>query len=208
MIYLQKSIFKIQRMKIFNLVSNIVIIVALVVMGFMHPWTSCEESADGTVAKQGKLAVAYVNIDSLLMNYQQALDLNEELMSQQEEARTDLNGKARLLESEMVNFQRKVENNGFLSRERAESEQRRLLLEQQKLEETQQRMANELGLKQQDVNDQVMTAITDFIAEYNKEANYEIILTQNGGIGTVLFARSTYNITADVLEQMNKQYKK
>ena len=208
MIYLQKSNFKIQRMKVFNLVSNIVIIVALVVMGFMHPWTACEGSADVAVAKGGKLAVAYVNIDSLLMNYQQAIDLNEELMSQQEEARTDLNGKARKLESEMVNFQRKVENNGFLTRERAESEQRRLLGEQQKLEETQQRMANELGLKQQDVNDQVMTAITEFITAYNKKANYEVILTQTGGIGTVLFAKSAYNITADVLEQMNEQFAK
>ena len=195
-------------MKIFNLVSNIVIIVAFVVMGIVHPWTSNEGSANVAVAQGGKLAVAYVNIDSLLMNYQQALDLNEELMAQQEDARTDLNSKARKLEGEMVNFQRKVENNGFLSRERAESEQRRLLGEQQKLEETQQRMANELGLKQQDVNEQVMTAITDFITEYNKKANYEVIYTQTGGIGTVLYAKSAYNITADVLEQMNKQYAK
>ena len=195
-------------MKIFNLVSNIVIIVVLVVMGVMHPWSSSEKNTEVAVAKGGQLPVAYVNIDSLLLNYQQAIDLNEELMAQQEEARTDLNSKARKLEGEMVKFQRKVENNGFLTRERAEAEQQRLVGEQQKLEETQQRLSNELALKQQDVNDAVMTAITDFITEYNKKANYEVILTQTSGIGTVLFAKSTYNITGEVLEQMNKQYDK
>lgn len=195
-------------MKIFNLVSNIVIIVAFVVMWAFHP--KCEEkSCDEGCATESsceKIAVAYVNIDSVLMNYDKAIDMNEELMSQEEDARTQLTEKARVLEADMQTFQRKVENNGFLTRERAQSEQQRLLAAQQKLEETQQRMANELSLKQQDLNDGVLEAINAFIVEYNKEANYEIIFTQNGGIGTILYANQTYNITAEVLAQLNEQY--
>ncbi len=194
-------------MKIFNLVSNIVLIVAFVLMWIFHPKPS--EKADyleGDKETSTALALAYVNIDSVIVNYKEAIDLNEELMSQQEDVRTDLTAKARKLEADMMNFQRKVENNGFLTRERAEAEQQRLVGEQQKLEGEQQRKANELALKQQDLNEQVMEAITDYIAEYNKDGKYEMILTQTAGIGTVLYAKRIYNITSVVLDALNERY--
>lgn len=194
-------------MKIFNLVSNIVLIVAFVLMWALHPKAeTCESECAPAAASCDRLPIAYVNIDSIVMNYQEAIDLNEELMSQQEEARTSLTAKARNLEAEMVSFQRKIENNGFLSQERAQSEQQRLVAKQQKLEQEQQRIANELGLKQQDLNEQVMTAITDYIAEYNKDGKFEIILTQTSGIGTVMYAKSIYNISSVVLDALNEQY--
>lgn len=195
-------------MKIFNLVSNIVIIVALVVMWIWNPKTNNNDGVGTSVNSSARLDVAYVNIDSVLMNYQLAIDLNEELMTQQEEARTNITAKGRKLESEMATFQHKVENNGFLNQQRAQSEQQRLIAEQKTLEELQQRLSNELSLKQQDVNEQVMTAITDFIAEYNKKAGYEMILTRTGGIGTLLYAKASYNVTEEVLVALNKQYKK
>lgn len=195
----------------FNFVSNIVILVALVLMWVMHPkcddTDTCNASAS-TSASCEKIAVAYVNIDSILINYTKAQDLNEELMSQEEEARTSLTAQARALETEMQEFQRKVENNGFLTRERAQAKQQELILKQQTLEQTQQKKSNELALKQQDVNETVLESINSFIAEYNVEAGYEIIFTQNGGIGTILYANETYNITAEVLAQLNEQYKK
>ena len=198
-------------MKIFNLVSNIVLIVAFVLMWVLHPKDGCSKDGDAsttTTVACDKLPIAYVNIDSVVMNYQEALDLNEELMSQQEDARTSLTAKARNLETEMVSFQRKIENNGFLTQERAQSEQQRLVAKQQKLEQEQQRISNELGLKQQDLNEQVMTAITDYVDEYNKDGKYELILTQTSGIGTVMYAKSIYNITPMVLEALNEQYAK
>ncbi len=198
-------------MKIFNLVSNIVLIVAFVVMWALHPKSGASE--DGTAStvmtnEGNRLPLAYVNIDSVVMNYQEAIDLNEELMSQQEDARTNLTAKARNLEEEMVSFQRKVENNGFLTQERAQSEQQRLIAKQQQLEQEQQKISNELGLKQQDLNEQVMTAITDYVEEYNKDGKFEMIFTQTAGIGRVMYSKSVYNMTAEVLEPLNEQYTK
>lgn len=198
-------------MKIFNLVSNIVIIVAFILMWVLHPKAAeskhDHDSAEST-SECGNLPLAYVNIDSIIVNYQEAIDLNEELMAQQEEARTSLTAKARNLEGEMVSFQRKVENNGFLTQERAQSEQQRLIAKQQQLEQEQQKISNELGLKQQDLNEQVLEAITDYVKEYNKDGKFEMILTQTGGIGTVLFSKQSYNITSDILEALNEQYSK
>ncbi len=194
-------------MKIFNLVSNIVIIVAFALMCIFHGKAKNEVKVAGE-ATGTDLAIAYVNIDSIIINYQKAIDLNEELMKQQESARTDVMAKARKLEEGMTEFQRKVDNNGFLSMERAQSEQQRLLAEKEKLEETQQRHSNELAMKQQDLNEQITESILSYIEEYNKEANYEVILTQNAVIGTVLYAQPKYNITEEVLTALNEQYKK
>ncbi len=195
-------------MKIFNFVSNIAIIIILVLVWVLHPKSESKETVrvNNTSYEAGKLPIAYVNIDSILTNYQEAIDLNEELMSQQEEARTTLTEKARKLDEQMKEFQRKVQNNGFITRERAQSEQQRLINEQQNLEDMQQRLSNELALKQQDLNDQLMGAITNYIDEYNKKAKFEYILTQTGGIGTVLHAAQGYNITSDILSALNDRY--
>ena len=194
-------------MKIFNLVSNIVIIVAIVLMWALHPKcgdSSCADSAP--ISATDMMPMAYVNIDSILMNYQKAIDLNEDLMAQEEEIRTSLTEQARLLEADMQEFQRKVENNGFLSRERAQAKQQQLVGRQQQLEQLQQKKSNELSLKQQDLNQTILESLDTYIKEYNKTAGYHMILTQNGAIGTVIYANQSYNITATVLSELNEQY--
>lgn len=196
-------------MKIFNLVSNIVIIIAIVVMWAMHPKCGDESCADAPaqIASGEKMNVAYVNIDSVLMNYQKAIDLNEELMSEEEDARTTLTQQARALEADMQEFQRKVENNGFLTRERAQAKQQELLARQQQLEQSQQVKANELGLQQQELNQNILKSLNSFIAEYNEKAGYDMIFTQDGAIGTILYANEAYDVTEEVLTQLNEQYK-
>ena len=83
------------------------------------------------VAQEGALPVAFINLDSILQGYTFALEAQDKLMTRQENARLELNQKARTLQNEMADFQRKLENNAFLSRQRAESEQQRILKKQQ-----------------------------------------------------------------------------
>jgi outer membrane protein len=70
----------------------------------------------------------------LLLKYQFAKDANESLIKKQEDSRLTINSRARELQGEMNEFQRKLENNAFLSRERAEQEHTRLLKKQQELQ--------------------------------------------------------------------------
>ena len=92
--------------------------------------------AEGEVAAvSAKLPVAYLNIDSLLSNYQFAQEANEKLMTKQEDARLKLNTKLRTLQNEMADFQRKLDNGAFLSQERAQKEYQKLQKKQQDLEQ-------------------------------------------------------------------------
>ena len=69
-----------------------------------------DSSAPITV-KEGtnKLPIAYVNVDSLLLNYNYSKDLNELILKKYENTRASLNQKANSLQSDAIDFQKKVE---------------------------------------------------------------------------------------------------
>ncbi|MFB6317509.1 OmpH family outer membrane protein [Saccharicrinis sp. FJH54] len=157
---------------------------------------------DGT-----NLTIAYINTDTLLLNYQLSRDLNEELLKKQEDARTNLNQEARAFEREMQDFQRKLENNGFLSRDRAEREQQRLINREQELKDLNAKLSNELMTKQQEISAQLLDSITLYLKEMNLDKDYDLILSTTVG-GTILHAKDGLNITGEVLDALNKRYKK
>ena len=114
-------------MKNINYVINGVLAVAVVILYIMQFSGKKESSVTRTFASAGDttalLPIAYVNVDSLLLNYNYSKDLNEIILKKQENSRANITQKARSLQGEMQDFQRKVENNAFLTRERAEQEQ-------------------------------------------------------------------------------------
>ena len=101
------------------------------------------------VAGSSNMKIAYVEIDSLLTKYNFWNDLNEVMIQKEENIRTTLNEKAKKLDADAKEFQRKLENNGFATRERAEQEQMRLMKQQQELQALQQKLSDELASENQ-----------------------------------------------------------
>ena len=131
-----------------------------------------------------------------------AKDLNEQMLTRQENARATVNEKGRQLEKEVAEFERKVKNNAFLSQERFEQEQQRLLKKQQELQAYAQQLENELLQEQQKMLIQVTDSITNFIKEYNKDGRYEAILNNS----SVLYIKPSYNITPEITRLLNNRY--
>lgn len=154
-----------------------------------------------------KLPIAYVNVDSLLLNYQFAKESNETLLKKQEDSRLDLNVQARQLQGEMAEFQRKLENNAFLSRERAEQEQNRLMRKEQDLQQLNAKLSQELMEVQQKVSEELRDTINAFLKEYNKDKKYEMIIS-NTASDNILLANEGYDITQEVIEVLNERYNK
>ena len=153
------------------------------------------------------MPIAYLNVDSLLVNYAFAQDANEKLMKKQEDARLKLNTKARTLQNEMADFQRKLDNNAFLSRERAEKEQQRLIKKQQELQELEAKLTEDIMLENQKLNIQLADTLTNFLKEFNAGGRYHVILSNNAK-DNVLMAAESYNITSEVINQLNARYGK
>jgi outer membrane protein len=159
--------------------------------------------AGGDTAKV--LPVAYVNLDSLLQNYNYYKDLNEIVMRKEENARANINQQASRLQAEVQDFERKVNNNAFLTRERAEQEQQRLIKKQQELQALDSRLSQELLAEHNKLNEQLRDSLIAQLKVFNQGKNFQIIFS-NIGNDNLLLANDAYDITAELLTYLNKHY--
>lgn len=184
-----------------------VAIIALFVLYFFPYQKKLAEPEVKPVSAEERVPVAYINLDSLLQNYTFAIEANEKLMSKQEDARLKLNTRARSLQSEMVDFQRKLDNNAFLSRERAENEQNRLLKKQQELQDLEAKLTQDIVAENQALNMQLADTLDAFLKEFNADGRYHIIFT-NTQRDNILQAHPAYDISSEVIEALNSRYNK
>ena len=98
-----------------------------------------------------------------------------------------------------------MQNNAFLSQERAEQEYGRIQKLTADLEQMATRLDDELRMEQIKVNNQLADSVRICIKEFNKTANYHMILS-NSGLDNVLYAKEKYNITDKVIELLNKRH--
>jgi outer membrane protein len=188
-----------------------IIAVAVVVLYilFFTSRTSINSDKNGAVFNLSDstvtLPIAYVNIDSLLSNYNFAKDLNEALIRKEESSRATLNQKQREMQTAAEEFERKRQNNAFLSQDRAQQEYDRIMRMQQEYEQTANRLSQEFALEQQKLNFQMEDTIKVRLEEFNKNKKYEIIFS-NRGTGTILYSDKKYDITKEVVDFLNKKY--
>jgi outer membrane protein len=159
-----------------------------------------------TTATKGKLPIAYINVDTLIAYYQLAKDANEELLQGQEDSRQRINVRAKQLQEDMASFETKMKNNAFLSRERAEQENNRLVAKQKELQDLNQQLTNQLMAQQQRFNEQLRDTINQFLKSYCPAKHYQIVLSTNSSNDNVLYAADGYDITKDVIKQLNARY--
>ena len=164
-----------------------------------------EQPQDST--KAGGMKIAYVEVDSLASQYTFCIEYTKILEKKRTNATNTLTQKGNQLQAAMNNFQQKLNNNGFRSREEAESAQAAIQRSQQSLQELQQRLAAELDKEAAEFSEALRDSLDHFLAEYNKTKNYDLILSKSDATSNILFANKVYDITQDVITGLNKRYK-
>jgi len=201
-----------KNLSLISLVLNGILLIAVIILFYLvlgkesnKPANMVMKAGNSTVS--GSLPIAYVNVDSLLLNYTFAKNANESLIKKQEDSRLTLNSRARQLQVEMSEFQRKLENNAFLSRERAEAEQSRLMKKQQDLQQMEGAMSQQLMEQQQKMSEQLRDTINAFMKDFNKDNRYQMIIS-NTANDNVLYAGKSYDITSEVITKLNERFGK
>lgn len=193
--------------KIFTLASALLLSGAL-----MGGLTSCGNNQNGQAAPavggdSCGMAIAYVNVDSLLTNYDFAKDLNEALIKKTEDARANFNSQAQSFERDYNEFQRKLQTNAFLNEDRAKSEASRLENKKNQLDQLNAKLQQELAQEQLDMNTRLNDTIQNFLKEYNAIKKYQFIFS-NTLNDNILIAQPQYDITGEVLQMLNDRYAK
>ena len=196
-------------MKNLSIGLNVLLLIAVIVLYILHFSGNGKSTSNqgGTATVNADAKIVYINMDTLLNNYTQSRELNEAFLKKLEANRTELNIKVKNFDREAAEFRNKVENNGFMTRERAEQAQMDLMIKQQNLQKLQQEMTENAQREQMEINRKLYDAITNFLTENNKAKGFQLILSTTLG-GNVLFAQEGFDITNEVVSQLNEQYAK
>ena len=151
------------------------------------------------------LKIAYVEVDSLMTQYNFAKDYSVTLQKKSNNARNTLNQKGNALQAAMANFQQKLNNNGFQSREQAASQQAAIQRQQNDLQELQARLENELASETAKFNEALRDSLQNFLKSYNEDKKFDLILSKAGD--NILMGNKKLDITQDVINGLNKRYK-
>jgi outer membrane protein len=151
------------------------------------------------------MKIAFVEVDSLMTQYDFAKDYSVTLQKRSNNARNTLAQKTSELQAAVNNFQQKLQNNGFTSREQAQSVQAGIERRQRDLQELQARLENELASETQKFNEALRDSLNNFLTSYNKDKKFDLILSKAGD--NILYADRRHDITKDIINGLNKRYK-
>ena len=152
-----------------------------------------------------EIKIAYVELDTLMSQYQLYKDYSEVLTRKGNNIQKTLAQKQRALENHAAAVQKKYESNEFTTRDEVERAQASIQKEQNDLAELADRLQNEFAMEQARINEEARDSIQSFLKRYNKTKKYDYVMVKAGD--NLLIANPKYNITNEIVKGLNKRYK-
>jgi outer membrane protein len=189
-----------------SLILNLVLAVALVVLYVLHFSGKSSDEVGGekpsAAVSNSDLKIAYVKVDSLILNYDLAEELHDSFTRNQEAYTKEYTDKRSAFEKRAAAFQEKVQRGGFLTQDRAVQERDRLVNEEQEILSLDQELSTKLSEMQSANNQQLIDSLMNYLKEYNVNKKYSYIFNA----GDILIGDEAHNITKEVLDAMNARY--
>lgn len=151
-------------------------------------------------------SVAVVDIDTLADKCNYCKDGQKALEAKKKALTKQFNAKTQSLQNAVINFQKKAQAGQFTSQQEAQKQQAALQKQQQDLQVFQERIERDLAKAQQEYQDKLRKDLNTFLKEYNKDGRFKVIISKSGD--NVLYTDPSVDITNDVIEGLNKNYKK
>jgi len=149
--------------------------------------------------------IVFVDVDSLMQNYQMTIDLSAELEEKAQKLDAELTNRQRRFQTNVNDFQNKMQR-GLETRARLAEIEQQLTVEQENLLRLSEQYRMEMAEEQMVMQRKILQAIMDYLKEYNKEKGYKYILANSFG-SNILFADPSLDITAPVLDGINAKYR-
>ena len=158
-----------------------------------------------TPAKKQQAPIAYVEVDSLLTQYKFCTENKSVLEAKSKQYQSQVAAKMAQVQKAYADFQQKMQNGTFTSREQAEAAQLRIQKLQQEGAKLEEQLQKRMSAEQEKFNNTLRDSLQSFLKDYNKEMGYSMIVSKQGD--NLLYADPSLNLTKAVIEGMNKRYK-
>ena len=158
----------------------------LACLSLVAAMSSCSKNAEkATEETAGSeqtvgLKIAYVELDTLMSQYQLYKDYSELLTRKGNNIQNTLAQKQRTLETHAAQMQKKYESNGFTTRDELERAQASIQREQEDLQELAARLNGEFNEEQARINDEARDSIQAFLKVFNRTHKYDYVMVKAG----------------------------
>ncbi len=149
--------------------------------------------------------IVFVNADSLYGNYEYVKVLKRETAARQNQLESVYKQKAEKLQQDYGEFQQKASQGGYTP-DQGKLAEADLMKRKEELDGMEKQLTV-LADETQKKNVVLQNKISQFLKEYNKEGRYNYILSYSSLGGSLLLGADSLDITADVLNGLNEQYK-
>jgi outer membrane protein len=206
--------------KNFSLGLNIVLVIAVAVLYYFH-FTECNSCKTGDTANDSLTASkpvvlaprdikasksVFVNLDVLNEKYEFIQDLSASAQAEQRALESKYQAKGQKLQEDYMAFQQKAQQ-GLLSENQISTEQEAFAKRKEELDQL-ELQSQSLMEKIQKRNEEANENLRAYIKEYNKSSNYNYVFAfSNNPLSQVLLADDSLDITSEILEGLNNQYK-
>jgi outer membrane protein len=203
-------------MKNISLAVNAVLVVAVAILFYLHfsSQPKIEEQTVDAVEESDLLVeddlvqkvdskIGYLNVDSLQVNYKLYTQLINKLKRRQAKYEKELQSKSTVFEKKVMAFQKSA---ATMTQFEGQMKQKALGEEEQLL----YKMRDDFALKFQNeegkLNDEFQKNVKDFIKDFNRDAQYNLIIGASQLGNVVLDYNKGIDITSEVVKGLNSQY--
>ncbi len=185
--------------------------VATLISGYLlvqHLGSKSGNSNSGTATETASGApedfkIAYFDIDSLQNKYEYFKDALAELKTKEESMNKELSSMERSYQKKINEWQQK---GASMSQSEADAVQREYGQMQQNYQQRRLTLEQQLENLKMDYKKNIKTKIEDYLRDYNKQKGFAYIISYEPEL--MFYRDTTYNITGDLIQGLNSQYKK
>lgn len=151
--------------------------------------------------------IAYINIDTLQEQYEYYATEKKKFEERQAAMTKELESSGLKFQQDLVAAQRKAEANAMTQAE-YESTAKKLQQMKQSLEAREATLTEKLLKEQDEFNQDLQKRLDEFLADYNKDKQFDYILSYSKSVPIIMLGNEQLDITEDVVAGMNERYKK
>ncbi len=149
--------------------------------------------------------IVFVDSDSLLNQYEYFKVLKTKMEAKGKAAESDLKARGQAFQRDMQQYQAGA--NAMTGEQRAATEER-LSRKQQELQNYQQNAGAAFQTEQAKMQEELYNKVADYLKVYAKGKGYKMVLKYQKGMGDILFADTSLDVTTEVIKGLNEAYSK
>jgi outer membrane protein len=149
--------------------------------------------------------IVYIDIDSVLNNYQMYKDYNDEFERKAKISEAELTSKQKIYQKDVNDYQYKVQR-GLITRAEDQQIQQQLYNQQQNLLKLQQDKQLELSEQEQVTVNLVLNSITEYLKEVQPKYNYRYVFANRLVGGSIFYGSTSLDITKEITQGLNEKY--